>query len=238
VESFEPEISQDHVHIVSFCSHVSKAVQGIGHPVGVLPPVHGLHLGRQRPRRARRRLAACREADTDEERAMRPVDPWRFTGTFLTGMLERMIPEEPRHGPIPWTPVTKPVSESKVALLTTAGISMRDDAPFDMESERQHPTRGDSSWRRLRADATARDIVANHLHIDTSYIERDLAVALPLERLHELAARSAVGSVAASHYSVMGFQGNDSSRLENESAPAIAEAMRREEVDLALLAPV
>jgi hypothetical protein len=36
----------------------------------------------------------------------------------------------------------------------------------------------------------------------------------------------------------MGFQGNDSSKLENESAPAIAEALIREEVDLFLLAPV
>jgi hypothetical protein len=36
----------------------------------------------------------------------------------------------------------------------------------------------------------------------------------------------------------MGFQGSDSSQLENESAPAIAEIMKSEEVDLALLAPV
>jgi hypothetical protein len=36
----------------------------------------------------------------------------------------------------------------------------------------------------------------------------------------------------------MGYQGNDSSKLGHESAPAIADAMRSEEVDLALLAPV
>ena len=36
----------------------------------------------------------------------------------------------------------------------------------------------------------------------------------------------------------MGFQGNDSSRLVEQSAPAIAAAMKSEEVDLALLAPV
>ena len=44
--------------------------------------------------------------------------------------------------------------------------------------------------------------------------------------------------MAETHYSVMGFQGNDASRLENESAPVIAEALKSEEVDLALLAPV
>jgi D-proline reductase (dithiol) PrdB len=133
---------------------------------------------------------------------------------------------------------SKPLSESRVALVSTAGLSMKGDAPFDMDYERKHPTRGDSSFRKLRADATSQDIVANHLHIDTGYIERDLNVALPLARLDELVAAGEVGASAQTHYSIMGFQGNDSSKLENESAPAIAEALIGEEVDLFLLAPV
>jgi hypothetical protein len=44
--------------------------------------------------------------------------------------------------------------------------------------------------------------------------------------------------MADGHYSIMGYQGNDTSALERESAPAIAEAMRHEGVDLALLVPV
>ncbi len=172
------------------------------------------------------------------ERDVREVDPWRFAGSYLANLLSRSIPDTPSHAPIPWTPFATPLSRAKVALLSTAGISMKDDEPFDMEFERQHPTRGDSSFRRLRADATADQIEANHLHIDTSYIKRDLNVALPLDRLRELASEGHVGSVAATHYSIMGFQGSDSSRLENESAPAIAELMKSEEVDLALLAPV
>lgn len=166
------------------------------------------------------------------------VDPWRFAGGFLKNVLSGAIPEEPSHAEIPWAKVRKPLSESKVALLSTAGISMKNDAPFDMDYERKNPTRGDSSFRKLRGDATAQDIVANHLHIDTSYIERDLNVALPLARLDALVAEGVVGSSAPTHYSIMGFQGNDSSKLENESAPAIAEALISEEVDLFLLAPV
>ena len=172
-----------------------------------------------------------------DERA-RQVDPWRFAGGFLKKVLSGRIPEAPAWDDIPWTPVSKPLARSKVALLTTAGLSMRGDAPFDMEMERAKPTIGDPSWRRLRADATSASIEANHLHIDTGYIERDLNVALPLDRLHEFAAAGRVGEVAPSHYSIMGFQGADSSTLENESGPAIAEAMKSEEVDLALLAPV
>ncbi|RMF25153.1 MAG: hypothetical protein D6760_01675 [Deltaproteobacteria bacterium] len=67
---------------------------------------------------------------------------------------------------------------------------------------------------------------------------RDLNVALPLDRLRELVAEGVVGEMATAHYSIMGYQGNDTSILENESAPAIAEAMLDEHVDLAVLAPV
>jgi D-proline reductase (dithiol) PrdB len=176
--------------------------------------------------------------DRTESNAPREVDPWRFAGSFIAKVLGAGIPAEATHGEIPWAPVSKPASESKVALLSTAGLSMEDDEPFDMEGERQRPIWGDPSWRRIRSDATSATIQANHLHIDTGYIERDLNVALPLDRLRELVAAGDVGAVAASHYSIMGFQGNDRSVLENESAPAIAAAMQSEEVDLALLAPV
>ncbi len=115
---------------------------------------------------------------------------------------------------------------------------MRGDEPFDMDGERKRPTWGDPSWRRLRSDAIGSTIRANHLHIDTGYIERDLNVALPLDCLRELVAAGEIGAVADTHYSIMGFQGNDRNVLENESGPAIAEAMRSEEVDLALLTPV
>jgi len=166
------------------------------------------------------------------------VDPWRFAGGFLSRVLGGQIPEEPSHPPIPWTPLRVPLERARVALLSTAGLSMREDPPFDMELERKHPMRGDPSHRRLRADASAADVEANHLHIDTGYIARDLNVALPLDRLHELAKQGVVGSVATTHYSTMGYQGNDASTLEQQTAPAIAAEMKSEQVDLAILAPV
>jgi D-proline reductase (dithiol) PrdB len=170
--------------------------------------------------------------------APRTVDPWRFAGSFLERVLSSRIPAEPGHPPIPWTPVAKPLRESRVALLSTAGLSMKGDRPFDMDFERKNPMRGDPTWRRLRADASAATIEANHLHIDTGYVLRDLNVALPLDRLRELVAAGEVGAVAPSHYSIMGYQGNDTAALEDRSAPELAAAMKSEEVDLALLAPV
>jgi D-proline reductase (dithiol) PrdB len=125
-----------------------------------------------------------------------------------------------------------------VALLTTAGVSMKGDPPFDMESEHQRPSWGDPTFRRIRSHATAADVEVNHLHINTLFIRRDLNVALPLDRLRELVREGVVGAMAGTHYSTMGYQGNTTKVLETETAPAIAAAMRSEEVDLALLTPV
>jgi len=178
------------------------------------------------------------ERGASERDAPREVDSWRFTGPFLAELLSRLIAAQPAASHVPWTPVRKPLAASRVALLSSAGLSMKGDAPFDMELERRNPMRGDPSWRRLRADATGDTVEANHLHVDTSYLKRDLDVALPLGRLRELVAAGEVGAIADSHYAIMGYQGGDASTLERESAPAIADAMRREEVDLALLVPV
>ena len=168
----------------------------------------------------------------------REVDAWRFTGGFLKKVLSAQIPDAPKHDPIPWTPVTKPLAAAKVALLSTAGISMQGDAPFDMDFERANPMKGDPSWRALRADASGESVEANHLHIDTGYIRRDLNVALPLDRVRELVAEGKLGALADTHYSTMGYQGNDATTQMHTRAPEIAARMRSEEVDLALLAPV
>jgi D-proline reductase (dithiol) PrdB len=177
-------------------------------------------------------------SESGDRRTSREVDPWRFTGSFLKSVLSGFIPDEPAYSEIPWTPVSKALALSRLALVSTAGLSMLGDTPFDMDGERQRPTWGDPGWRRLRSDATSDSIEANHLHIDTDYIRRDLNVALPLDRLCELVTEGVVGDMAATHYSIMGYQGSDASTLERTSAPEIAAAMKDEEVDLALLAPV
>jgi D-proline reductase (dithiol) PrdB len=166
------------------------------------------------------------------------VDPWRFAGSFIARALGAGIPDAPSVAEVPFTPLAKPLARCRVALLSSAGLSRRGDVPFDMELERRNPLRGDPSFRRLPADTRTGEVEVNHLHIDTSYVERDLNVALPLDRLRELVAAGEVGESAPTHYSIMGYQGNDPSTLVEETTPAIAEAMKSEEVDLALLAPV
>ena len=166
------------------------------------------------------------------------VDAFRFTGRLIKKIILEAIDSTTPPATIPWAPPTKSLTDSRVALLTTAGISMQDDPPFDMEAERNNPVWGDPSWRKIRFDATSEDVAVNHLHIDTNYIKNDINVALPLRPLADLVAAGVVGSSAPNHDSIMGFQGEDSSTLENVSGPEIAQSMHDDEVDLAVLAPV
>ncbi|MDH5678925.1 MAG: glycine/betaine/sarcosine/D-proline family reductase selenoprotein B, partial [Nitrospinota bacterium] len=40
----------------------------------------------------------------------------------------------------PWAPFDKPLSQARIALLTTAGVHMRADTPFDMQDSTGDPT--------------------------------------------------------------------------------------------------
>ena len=165
------------------------------------------------------------------------MDPYRFlpfaTKTVMKAWADREVaPDVPA-----WTPVVKPLDESRVALLSTAGIALRTDEPFDQQRERDDPWRSDSSWRIIPADATAEDVALYHLHIDCRPAEADLDVVLPLRRLRELADKGVVGSVADHHYSIMGYV-LDATDLVDATAPEISAALAEDHVDLVLLVPV
>lgn len=138
---------------------------------------------------------------------------------------------------IPWTPLAKPLSEARVALVSTAALALHGDEPFDQEGERRDPWWGDPSFRVLPRDARTGGVRSYHMHIDTSVPERDLDSVMPLARLAELETEGFVGSSAPSHYSFMGYILKEKELLET-STPAMIEQMKREEVDAVLLVPV
>lgn len=158
---------------------------------------------------------------------------------FLEPLLRRMVKnwislEQPR--PIPWTPLSKPLSECTVALLSSGGIALKTDLPFDQEGERQNPWWGDPSFRKLPHSATAADIKVYHLHINPAFAEEDLNCLLPIERLNELAACGEIGRAAPTHYSIMGYLLDPREMLE-KSVPAIVQQLKEERVDILLLVP-
>ncbi len=166
----------------------------------------------------------------------RIVDSFRYLNPASKAIMKTMIAMAPRD-PVPWTPLPRPLSEATVALVSTAGLSMLADPPFDTEGERANPWWGDPSYRVIPRSATAADIVASHLHIETAYLQQDLDVALPLRRLAEAEAEGRIGRGAPSHYSFMGYLLDPTEFLER-SVPAMIERMHAEAVDAAVFVPV
>jgi D-proline reductase (dithiol) PrdB len=163
------------------------------------------------------------------------VDSYRFIGGIAKRLVKTWIQKEPIRK-IPWTPLPKPLSACTVALISTGGIALKTDRPFDQEGERQNPWWGDPSYRVIPHTATADDICVYHQHIDPGFAEQDLNCLLPLERLAELAEAGEIGCVAPSHYSFMGYLLQPQRFLE-ESVPAVIERLRDEGVDLVVLIP-
>jgi hypothetical protein len=165
------------------------------------------------------------------------IDGFRFLDPATRTTMRAWHKREPKPDGIPWIPLSKPLSEARVALISTAGIARLDDEPFDQEGERRNPWWGDPTYRVLPRDVTAEQVRVYHLHIDPRPASKDLDCVLPLRRLDELIAADAVGSSAADHYSMMGYV-LEASELLEKTAPKMAEALVTDEVDLALLVPV
>jgi len=151
----------------------------------------------------------------------------------MRGWMEREVPPTD----IPWTPLRRPLPASTIALISSAGVALRSQPPFDQEGERRNPWWGDPSYRPIPRTTRTADVQLFHLHIDTSFGARDLNCVLPLERLDELAAAGEIGRSAPTHYSFMGYLLKPDEFLRT-SAPAMIRRMRAEAVDVALLVPV
>ena len=139
---------------------------------------------------------------------------------------------------IPWSPLTKPLEQCRVALVTTAGLYVKgEQEPFDLDRERREPLWGDPTYRALPAGVRQEQIGVCHLHINTEDLLADVNITLPVHRFQELAEAGEVGSLADHHYSFMGFQ-MDPTAWREQYGPAVAQRMTEEQVDVALLTPV
>ena len=121
-----------------------------------------------------------------------------------------------------------PLRERRVAIVTTAGLTTREDSRFAM---------GSSDYRVIPADADAGSLIMSHASInyDRSGFQQDINVIFPIHRLKELANDGVIGSVADFHYSFMGAI--DAMSLV-PAAAQLAGHLKNDSVDAVLLTPV
>ncbi len=139
-----------------------------------------------------------------------------------------------RIDPIPWTPLRKPLAEATVAVVSTAGLVLPDQAPFD-----ESILGGDSSFRVIGGQTDIATLIDTHRSrsFDHAGIRSDPNLAFPLDRVREMAAEQRIGSVSKNHLSFMGSIPAPG-RLMRHSAPVAAQHLVDCGVDVALLVPV
>ncbi len=139
-----------------------------------------------------------------------------------------------RIDPIPWAPLARPLSESRLAIVSSAGFVLKTQSPFD-ETVRG----GDPSFREIPAETRALVLVDAHRSesFDHGPMRQDPNIAFPIDRVRELQAAGRIGSVAPRHLSFMGSI-TAPGRLVRETAPAAAGILLEDAVDAALLIPV
>jgi D-proline reductase (dithiol) PrdB len=166
---------------------------------------------------------------------MTTIDSYRFLDTPTGLMVKSWIGlEQPQA--IPWTPLRRPLAKSTVALVSSGGIALKSDLPFDQEIERSDPWHSDAGYRVIPRSATAEDIRVYHLHINPTLAEADINCLLPVERLNALEADGTIGRAAQSHYSFIGYM-IDPARFLSESLPAIIQQLQDEHVEVVVLVP-
>ena len=134
-----------------------------------------------------------------------------------------------RSQPLNWHPMTKPVNESTVALVSTGGVHMEEQAPFDVYDEV-----GDWSYREIPGDVDTGSLTVSHTHYATRDARKDINVMFPLDRLRELSREGAVGSASSMHFGFMGFI-PDPTRLVEESVPEVGRTLGQRGVDVVVL---
>ena len=164
------------------------------------------------------------------------VDGFRFLPPGLKAWVRTFIPDEEYKGTIPWTPMIKPLSQATLALVTSAGISLKTDSPFDMEREKRDPLWGDRSFRAIPRGTTEKEIDVNHLHINTDLVKQDINVILPLARMAEFEQEKIIGRLAPTAYSFYGFQWQTTDFL-REAIEPISKGMKKEGVEAVFLTP-
>ena len=130
---------------------------------------------------------------------------------------------------VPWT-TPKPLYESRVAIVTTAGLRVESNADWNA---------GDQGFTQIPHDAENLTLAHYSPNFDRVGWVLDKNVVFPIDRLYELAEDGIIGSVAKTHISFMGAQPDHTlETIRLDSGPAAAKLLKDDEVDLVLLTPV
>jgi D-proline reductase (dithiol) PrdB len=156
-----------------------------------------------------------------------------FTRFPILGRLWSKFARVPTSSDVPWTPARKPLEQSRICLVTTAGLHLIGDRPFDMAD-----ADGDPTYRVIPATARQQELAITHDYYDHRDADHDFNIVFPLERARELVAADYLGGLASKHYSFMGhIDGKYVEALQHEVLPALIRELTEAAPDFVFLTP-
>jgi D-proline reductase (dithiol) PrdB len=141
-----------------------------------------------------------------------------------------------RYRSVDWAPgshLSKPLKEVKIALISSAGLHLPGQPPFDKKIRG-----GDFSFREIPAEVDVSHLEISHRSTAWSRAgaRADGNLVFPLDRLREFVQRGELGALSQRHFSFMGSI-TAPARLIKQSAPAVAQKLAEDGVDAVLLVP-
>ncbi len=133
----------------------------------------------------------------------------------------------------PWTPMPGKLSGLKLSLVTTAGVHLRSDTPFDMKDKN-----GDTTYRVVPSGVSLADLMITHDYYDHKDADKDMNIVFPADRLKEMVSEGKIGSLSARFYGFMGHitEGHIDPFI-NHRIPEVAAMMKEDGTDVALVTP-
>ncbi len=152
-------------------------------------------------------------------------------------LTHRLLMKAYRYRAVDWRPgarLSKPLPECNLALVTTAGLHLSSQPPFDASTRG-----GDFSFREIPGDISVRELKISHRStaFERTGARRDRNLVFPLDRLRELVERGELGALNRRHFSFMGSI-SAPGRLIAKTAPQVAMKLREDGVDAVFLVPV
>jgi D-proline reductase (dithiol) PrdB len=145
----------------------------------------------------------------------------------------------------PFTPLRKPVSQSRLALVTSSGhfVEGDDPAPFGVNDMTQEEAakriiefcRATPTLSMIPSDTPQQKLRVRHGGYDVRAARTDHNVVFPLEILLELEREGAIGELASKAYSFVGACSQI--RLLKQTGPQWVRLLQQEQPDAVLLVP-
>ncbi|MHB9150731.1 MAG: glycine/sarcosine/betaine reductase selenoprotein B family protein [Thermoleophilia bacterium] len=156
------------------------------------------------------------------------LDRGKFLGAGAARLLVPALEDE-----TPWAPFATRLTEARVALVTTGGLYLPPDPPFDVDAPL-----GDPSFRMIPPNVALSDLLIAHTHYGHQRADRDRNVVFPLDRLREMAADGVIGGLGPRAYS-FGFTVQTEQLIDPGagSAHELARLLAEDGVDAVLFAP-